>query len=1046
MRSKLLTTASFIALAIGIPAMAFAAPPSLPTGASFRSGTGGSTTQSGPNESVNFSNSNGPGVINWTGGFDIAAGNTVSFANTGSGPSTIINNDTSGALSSIDGTISAPGVSVVVVNPNGISVGAGAVLPSQFALAAGTYDAATGQITASNSPVTIAQGVTLGTAPSTNADSITVVASSGSTLPVSQGITDNIDVPSSGSSFGLSANGTGDYQFGPQPGAASSGIGTVTVDGGSASGATVGNESVTTQAGTTGSLTVQNVDSNGSILVTTDGNIGGTLKADNLTATAQSGFNPFAAAPLTVDSVGNVEVAGKIAANYPAGTTGSSGSFSPLITIAEGVGAGNPVNDSSLNTNAAAPNGSTRTLTLDSGTLIDAANGSGGVNVAGDNIDVGGPVKIESAPVGGSALSANNAIQAAPGAIDPAISTTSGFLTAETGNLDGVSLLSNSPGTSSQLNVKANSISNSNLIGSTINILPPEYDTNSSTAAPTALSMSSVNISTSSLAISDIYGAALNNVQMSKPSGGQFPTLSIGPSPFGQNNGFIGYVQPGNGPVSLSITNSTLYGASNSIVQAGQPRGNGVVEPGSISLVNSSITSGPNSIEAAGPITLYAAGGGTVSIDANSTVSSDGGLQCDQSGAACGTSVMAGNIGFGTGNKETASGSNVYSGTISGRSNGTPAETAGNPNPVQNPGGVVIQTYAPGNAPAGSATIDGYLNAGGIPLPSNVGPAGLTGSTGSTGATGQTGGTGPAGPAGPAGANGVGIASTTINSSGDLIITLTNGTTQNAGAVVGANGVGIQSAAVDSSGNLIVTLTNGTTQNVGKVLGANGSNGTNGVGIASTAINSSGDLIVTLTNGTTQNAGAVVGTNGVNGTNGVGIQSAAFDSSGNLIVTLTNGTTQNVGKVLGNTGPAGPAGANGTIGATGPQGPAGPAGKNGTNGTNGLNGVGITTTQINSFGDLIITLSNGQIINNGEVVGSNGAIGPQGPRGPAGPQGPAGLNGTNTILTTAGIATVSPITVQPSTTVSTPTLTGNQMLVPESSTATTSSVSVTKKK
>ncbi|MEX0597459.1 MAG: hypothetical protein WD512_13270, partial [Candidatus Paceibacterota bacterium] len=41
-------------------------------------------------------------------------------------------------------------------------------------------------------------------------------------------------------------------------------------------------------------------------------------------------------------------------------------------------------------------------------------------------------------------------------------------------------------------------------------------------------------------------------------------------------------------------------------------------------------------------------------------------------------------------------------------------------------------------------------------------------------------------------------------------------------------GVGIQSAAVDGNGNLIITLTNGTTINAGLVKGTNGTNGVDG--------------------------------------------------------------------------------------------------------------------------------------------------------------------------------------------------------------------------
>jgi len=47
--------------------------------------------------------------------------------------------------------------------------------------------------------------------------------------------------------------------------------------------------------------------------------------------------------------------------------------------------------------------------------------------------------------------------------------------------------------------------------------------------------------------------------------------------------------------------------------------------------------------------------------------------------------------------------------------------------------------------------------------------------------------------------------------------------------------VSIKSVAVDSTNNLIVTLTDGTTQNLGSVVGKNGANGTDGKGITSVA-------------------------------------------------------------------------------------------------------------------------------------------------------------------------------------------------------------------
>lgn len=67
----------------------------------------------------------------------------------------------------------------------------------------------------------------------------------------------------------------------------------------------------------------------------------------------------------------------------------------------------------------------------------------------------------------------------------------------------------------------------------------------------------------------------------------------------------------------------------------------------------------------------------------------------------------------------------------------------------------------------------------------------------------------------------------------------------------GASGVGIAELALNESGELVVTLTDGTEKNLGKITGEDG------VGIAGVAINEKGELIVTLTDGTELNAGAV---------------------------------------------------------------------------------------------------------------------------------------------------------------------------------------------
>jgi hypothetical protein len=55
--------------------------------------------------------------------------------------------------------------------------------------------------------------------------------------------------------------------------------------------------------------------------------------------------------------------------------------------------------------------------------------------------------------------------------------------------------------------------------------------------------------------------------------------------------------------------------------------------------------------------------------------------------------------------------------------------------------------------------------------------------------------------------------------------------------------------------------------------------------------------------------------------------------------------------------------------------PSGAAGTNGSNGASGQDGVSVTNANINSNGNLELTLDNGQIIDAGYVLGSNGTDG-----------------------------------------------------------------------
>lgn len=94
---------------------------------------------------------------------------------------------------------------------------------------------------------------------------------------------------------------------------------------------------------------------------------------------------------------------------------------------------------------------------------------------------------------------------------------------------------------------------------------------------------------------------------------------------------------------------------------------------------------------------------------------------------------------------------------------------------------------------------------------------GVKASGGSASGSGSSSGSSAAGKDGQDGASGVGIAELTINESGELVVTLTDGTEKNLGKVTGEDGVGIAGVAINEKGELIVTLTDGTELNAGAI-------------------------------------------------------------------------------------------------------------------------------------------------------------------------------------------------------------------------------------
>ena len=128
----------------------------------------------------------------------------------------------------------------------------------------------------------------------------------------------------------------------------------------------------------------------------------------------------------------------------------------------------------------------------------------------------------------------------------------------------------------------------------------------------------------------------------------------------------------------------------------------------------------------------------------------------------------------------------------------------------------------------------------------------------------------------------------------------------------GADGVGISSSLINSSGELIITYTNGRTVNLGVVIGTKGEKGDKGDQGEQGLQGAKGDK------GDKGETGAT-GADGQDGDNGVGIETIVVEN-GNLKVTLTNKTTLNLGNIKGDKGDTGLQGAKGDKGDVGSDG------------------------------------------------------------------------------------------------------------------------------
>lgn len=180
----------------------------------------------------------------------------------------------------------------------------------------------------------------------------------------------------------------------------------------------------------------------------------------------------------------------------------------------------------------------------------------------------------------------------------------------------------------------------------------------------------------------------------------------------------------------------------------------------------------------------------------------------------------------------------------------------------------------------------------------------------------------------------------------------TNKPSQGINGVSGNDGVGIAKSEVNTSGELVITYSNGDSTNLGKIVGKDGLDGTNGQnGLSAYEIAKNGGFIGTEEDWLKFLKGEQ-GEKGQNGADGIGIASSEINKNGELVITYSNNTVDNLGVVVGADGKDG---------------------TNGTNGIDGKDGIGITNAEINASGELILTYSNGKSINLGRVVGKDGA-------------------------------------------------------------------------
>ncbi len=261
--------------------------------------------------------------------------------------------------------------------------------------------------------------------------------------------------------------------------------------------------------------------------------------------------------------------------------------------------------------------------------------------------------------------------------------------------------------------------------------------------------------------------------------------------------------------------------------------------------------------------------------------------------------------------------------------------------------------------------------------------ASLGGGTGGTGATGPMGPTGPIGPMGPQGPAGKGIASIGMIGSSGLVdiylITYTDSTTTSFTVTNGTNGIdGIDGEPGEDGHTPIITIEDGFWYIDGVSTGqsAEGIRGETGNGISDISLTASvGNLDIYTITFTDGETFEFTVTNGVDGVDGAD----GADGVGVKSVEINESGELVITLTNGDVSNLGR-----IIGADGRD---GADGVDGVDGINGKDGIGIKNIEISANGELIITLTDSSINNLGVIVGRDGKDGVDGVDGKDGTDG-----------------------------------------------------------